>query len=617
MPNLTDASLPDTFSTALPGLSSGFHLSGLPGTADSFHRISHNAYSQQTAFSPKSNLDTFKTLSDIDSVIHSVSGLKSRSPWFNSFILGSNRWDGSQLTSSNLFSFRSEGQPSGQSEGDRPSQSDFLPHTRPATKPDTLTGIAEDEGLVVTAAQPRRSGGVNAQQTIHESLSRWDARNPTRPNTYKDDYRLQSATGGQVQLDLISGQFDAYLQIVDSRTGRVIAANDDGGNGTNARLTLNLQAGVGYIVRVTSYWANETGNYSLTLSTPNAQPPANGFNSTYGYGLVNAAAAVARSIGQTPFAPVSDVNHSWSNNLVNAPEVWAQGYTGRGVVVAVVDTGVDYTHSDLDANIWRNTREIAGNGIDDDGNGFVDDVRGWNFANGNNNPMDVNGHGTHVAGTIAAENNGAGMTGVAYNAQIMPVKVLGNDGSGTTLSVARGIRYAADNGANVINLSLGGGYSSDIESAIAHAVSRGAIVVMAAGNEGAPRPSNPASLAIQYGLSVGAIDRNSNLASFSNRAGTDSRMQHVVAPGVNILSTMPGGRYQSLNGTSMATPHVAGVVALMRQANPKLTDAQVRQLLTSSAIRASSTQVSPADPASLTLTLMPRRFPKGSRESRR
>ncbi|MFQ3616903.1 MAG: S8 family peptidase [Cyanobacteriota bacterium] len=448
---------------------------------------------------------------------------------------------------------------------------------------------------------------MNAQQTINESLSRWDARNPTRSNTYKDDYRLRSATGGQVQLDLISGQFDAYLQIVDSRTGRVITANDDGGDGTNARLTLDLQAGIAYIVRVTSYWANETGNYSLTLSTPNAQPPASGFNSTYGYGLVNAAAAVAQSIGRTPFDPVSDANHSWSNNLVNAPEVWAQGYTGRGVVVAVVDTGVDYTHSDLDANIWRNTREIPGNGIDDDGNGFVDDVRGWNFVNGNNNPMDRNGHGTHVAGTIAAENDGTGITGVAYNAQIMPVKVLGDDGSGTNLGVARGIRYAADNGADVINLSLGGGYSSDVESAIAHAVSRGAIVVMAAGNEGALRPSNPASLAIQYGLSVGAIDRNGNLATFSNRAGTDSRMQHIVAPGVNILSTMPGGRYQSLNGTSMATPHVAGVAALMRQANPGLTDAQVRQLLTGSATRASSALVSPADPASLTLKLIPRR----------
>lgn len=606
MPDPTYASLPDIFSTDLPGLSSGFNLSGLQSAANGFSRISGKAYPRPTAFISKYDLDTFKNSSHISSVIDSInsaSSSKSHSFWLNSPILGSNRWDSSRFTSSPLFSLQS-GEPN---RGDRPSPTDSFSRNRPATKPDALTGIADDGGLVVTTAQSRRSGGATAQQTVNESLSRWDARNPTRPNTYKDDYRLQSAAGGQVQLDLISGQFDAYLQIIDSRTGSVIAANDDGGSGTNSRLTLNLQAGVGYIVRVTSYWANETGNYSLTLSAPNTQPPAGGFNSTYGYGLVNAAAAVAQSIGQTPFAPVSDMGHSWSNNLVNAPEVWARGYTGRGVVVAVVDTGVDYTHSDLSANIWRNTREISGNGIDDDGNGFVDDVRGWNFANGNNNTMDVNGHGTHVAGTIAAKNDGTGMTGVAYNAQIMPVKVLGNDGSGTNLSVARGIRYAADNGADVINLSLGGGYSSDVESAIAHAVSKGAIVVMAAGNEGAPRPSNPASLAIQYGVSVGAIDRNGNLASFSNRAGTDSRMQHIVAPGVNILSTMPGGRYQSLNGTSMATPHVAGVVALMRQANPTLTDSQTRQILTGSATRASSTLVSPADPASLTLKLIPRR----------
>ncbi|HIK42052.1 MAG TPA: S8 family serine peptidase [Thermoleptolyngbya sp. M55_K2018_002] len=599
MPDLTYASLPDTLSADLPGLSSGFHLSGLAGTTDGFSRLGSKAYPQQTAFSARYDQDTFKNLSDIDS----ISGSRNRSLSFNLSISSSSIWDSSRFASGSLFS----GSFNGQEGGDRPSFANSQPGQRHTSKPDALTGLADDDGLVATATRSRRAGGVNAQQTIHESLSRWDARNPTRPNTYKDDYRLQSTTGGQVQLDLTSGAFDAYLQIVDSRTGRVIAANDDGGGGTNARLTLNLQAGVGYIVRVTSYWANETGNYSLTLSAPNAQPPANGFNSTYGYGLVNAAAAVAQSIGRTPFTPVADAGHSWSNNLVNAPEVWAQGYTGRNVVVAVVDTGVDYTHSDLDANIWRNTREIAGNGIDDDGNGFVDDVRGWNFANGNNNPMDVNGHGTHVAGTIAAENNGTGITGVAYNAQIMPVKVLGDDGSGTNLSVARGIRYAADNGANVINLSLGGGYSSDIESAIAHAVSRGAIVVMAAGNEGAARPSNPASLAIQYGVSVGAIDSSGNLASFSNRAGTDSRMQHVVAPGVNILSTRPGGRYQSLNGTSMATPHVAGVVALMRQANPNLTDAQVRQILTSSAIRASSSLSSPVDPAPLTLTLVPRR----------
>jgi subtilisin len=604
MPVPTHTSFLNTFRADLPGLSAGFNLSGLPGAVDSFNRIGFSKTStQRIALSASNDLDPFTSSSDTGSKIGSNTGSKIHSLAFNDSIFDSNIWDGARLTSSPLPSV----QRTVQREGDRPASSDSLLRGRDAAQPDTLTGIADDEGLVATSARKRRLRGINARRTVNESLSRRDARNPTRANTYKDDYRLQSATGGQVQLDLSSGTFDAYLQIVDSRTGTVIAANDDGGDGTNTRLSVNLQAGVGYIVRVTSYWANETGNYTLTLSTPSAQPPANGFNSTYGYGLVNAAAAVAQSIGQTPFAPVADTGYSWSNNLVNAPEVWAKGYTGRDVVVAVVDTGVDHTHSDLDSNIWRNTREIAGNGIDDDGNGFLDDVHGWNFANGNNNTMDVNGHGTHVAGTIAAENNGTGITGIAHNAQIMPVKVLGDNGSGTSLGVAQGIRYAADNGADVINLSLGGGYSAEIESAIAHAVSKGAIVVMAAGNEGTPRPSNPASLAIRYGLSVGAININGNIASFSNRAGTDSRMQHLTAPGVNIFSTRPGGGYRSLNGTSMAAPHVAGVVALMRQANPNLTDNQARQILTGSATRASSTLVSPADPASLTLKLIPRR----------
>ncbi len=121
----------------------------------------------------------------------------------------------------------------------------------------------------------------------------------------------------------------------------------------------------------------------------------------------------------------------------------------------MVDTGVDYTHPDLDGNIWTNSREIAGNGVDDDGNGYVDDVHGWDFVGNDNAPLDADGHGTHVSGTIAAENNGVGITGVAYNAKIMPVRVLDENGSGTNAAIAAGIRYAADNGARVINLSLG------------------------------------------------------------------------------------------------------------------------------------------------------------------
>ncbi len=189
-----------------------------------------------------------------------------------------------------------------------------------------------------------------------------------------------------------------------------------------------------------------------------------------------------------------------------------------------------------------------------------------------------------MAGTIAAANNGFGATGVAYNSRIMPVKVLSDSGSGRYSGVAQGIRYAVDNGADVINMSLGGGSTvSVVQSALQYASSRGVIVVMAAGNEGAAQPGYPASNATSWGLAVGAVNSSNQMASFSNRAGSNSSMSYVTAPGVQVYSTIPNGGYGFLSGTSMAAPHVAGVVALMLSANPNLTDAQVRQIITDTA----------------------------------
>lgn len=309
---------------------------------------------------------------------------------------------------------------------------------------------------------------------------------------------------------------------------------------------------------------------------------AESFSTLDGYGVVNAAAAVAVARGQT-VSPV-DGGYSWNNALVNAPDAWAQGITGQGTVVAVVDSGVDYTHSDLDQAIWRNRGEIAGNGIDDDGNGYVDDIRGWDFIGDDANPMDRDGHGTHVAGTVAAERNGAGITGVAYGATVMPVRVLGNDGTGPVSTIAEGIRYAADNGADVINLSLGSeSYTSTLERAIRYATRQGAVVVSAAGNNGLDSPDYPAQFATELGLSVGAVDRNGRVAGFSNGAGNDRSLYHVVAPGAGILSTVPDEGYANFSGTSMAAPHVAGTVALMLDANPSLTPNQVRDIVISTA----------------------------------
>ncbi|BAY34080.1 peptidase S8/S53 [Nostoc carneum NIES-2107] len=328
---------------------------------------------------------------------------------------------------------------------------------------------------------------------------------------------------------------------------------------------------------------NSRSSFDTTINS-NDTFNTQSYDSTTGYGLVNAGAAVAKAIGQNTFADVPDVGgNDWGDDLVKAPEAWAKGYTGQGVVVAVIDTGVDYNHIDLRNNIWTNTREVAGNGIDDDGDGYIDDIHGWNFIDSTNEVMDRNGHGTHVSGTIAGENNGVGVTGVAYNAKIMPIKALNDAGAGSVSTIANGIYYAVNQGADVINLSLGSNFpNSTLASAIEYASKKGVVVVMAAGNNGLPVISYPGSYADQWGLAVGAVDQNNNIADFSNRPGI-SQLAYVTAPGVNIYSSVPGDQYAYYSGTSMATPHVAGVVALMLSANPLLTDAQVRQIITQTA----------------------------------
>ncbi|BAZ05956.1 S8 family peptidase [Calothrix sp. NIES-3974] len=326
-------------------------------------------------------------------------------------------------------------------------------------------------------------------------------------------------------------------------------------------------------------------------STSNPQPTyttqSYNFSPVYGDGLIDAANAVATAIGLPRFSDIP--NHSniytWGLDAISVPEVWTQGYTGEGVVVAVIDSGVDFTHPDLDDNIWINTGEIFGDGIDNDGNGYIDDLIGWDFVGNDYNPMDEETHGTHVAGIIAAEANGYGMVGVAYNAKIMPIRVFDANGRGTQKDFIKGIIYAADNGADVINLSLTtGGYSPEVEAAVKYATERGAIVVMAAGNNGGEEPVYPAALAKYWGIAVGAIDINYNMADFSNRAGSDSSLYYVVAPGKDIYSTTPNDTYGFLSGTSMATPYVSGVAALMLSANPDLTPADIRQIIAATAI---------------------------------
>jgi subtilisin family serine protease len=268
------------------------------------------------------------------------------------------------------------------------------------------------------------------------------------------------------------------------------------------------------------------------------------------------------------------------NADINIEPAWALG-TATSFVTAVIDTGVDYTHPDLASNIWSNTDEVAGNGIDDDGNGFIDDVRGWDFVNNDSDPMDDNGHGTHVAGTIGAVgNNGVGVTGVAWTASIMPLKFLDREGSGSLSDAIKAIQYARVNGAKIINASWGGGgFSSALQSAISQFITSGGLFVAAAGNEATNNDVTPSYPANYQGvISVGASTRTDTRASFSN-FGTSV---DVFAPGQSIWSTLPGNRYGSLSGTSMAAPQVAGALALLWGQNPTLTASTISQALINS-----------------------------------
>jgi large repetitive protein len=275
---------------------------------------------------------------------------------------------------------------------------------------------------------------------------------------------------------------------------------------------------------------------------------------------------------------------------IDATKAWDITTGSDDVVAVVLDTGVQLQHEDLSANAWVNPREIAGNEVDDDNNGFVDDVNGWNFYDGNNqtfNPTAELGHGTHVAGSIGAVgNNGIGVTGVAWNVKLMSLKFLGGTaGKGSTSNAVKGIRYAIDmrsRGVNVrvINASWGGGDESQaLREAIADANTAGILFVCAAGNAGEnidDSPDFPAAYSIDLpnAISVAALNQEGSLAYFSNFGHTSVS---VAAPGVSIYSTYPGVGYRTLQGTSMATPYVSGIAVLLWSHEPFLTPEQVKQ----------------------------------------
>lgn len=283
-------------------------------------------------------------------------------------------------------------------------------------------------------------------------------------------------------------------------------------------------------------------------------------------------AATDEEINAETHFPCMDVTGVWKDCFDPAKKE----APGKGTVVAVIDTGVDYTHKDLADNIWVNEGEIPGNGIDDDSNGYVDDVHGVDFVDGDCDPMDEHGHGTHVAGIIAMTPGNGGGVGVAYGAKIMCVRAGQANGSFASSDIAKAIKYAADNGADVINMSFGGtGRSYLVESALQDAFPS-CVLVAAAGNDGLPTTDAinagyfntediyPAGY--KYVLGVMATDNNKSLASFSNwdfKEGSGCEYE-MAAPGVGIYSTLPGNRYACWSGTSMATPNVAAAAAILR-----------------------------------------------------
>lgn len=283
------------------------------------------------------------------------------------------------------------------------------------------------------------------------------------------------------------------------------------------------------------------------------------------------------------FGSLWGLHDSSGDNDIDAPEAWNIERGSQQVVVGVIDTGIDYTHPDLAANMWVNPGEIPGNGIDDDANGVIDDVHGFNAYYDNGDPYDDNGHGTHCAGTIGAVgNNGIGVAGVNWNVRLMAIKFLSSSGSGSIDDAVAAIEYAVamkNSGVNlkVLSNSWGGsGRSTALEEAITAARQAGILFAAAAGNSASDNdvyPSYPASYEHDSVVSVAATDADGNLAGFSNYGAVSV---DVAAPGVNIISTYPGAQYKSLSGTSMATPHVSGIAALLAAREPGLSPQQLR-----------------------------------------
>lgn len=271
-----------------------------------------------------------------------------------------------------------------------------------------------------------------------------------------------------------------------------------------------------------------------------------------------------------------------SGEDINVEKAWQTTRGNKDLVVAVIDTGIDYTHPDLKNQMWANEAELNGKkGIDDDANGFVDDIYGYDWVNKDGDPMDDNDHGTHCAGNIGAEhNNNEGIAGVMGGVKLMGLKFLSKGGSGETIDAIEAVNYAVKMGAKVTSNSWGGDeYSKALEEAIANANSAGVLFIAAAGNESNnndSKPTYPASYTLPNLITVASFTGNGSKSSFSNYG---IKTVHIAAPGSSIYSTLPKGKYGNMSGTSMATPIAAGVAGLILSIYPDLTPQEVKEKL--------------------------------------
>lgn len=312
----------------------------------------------------------------------------------------------------------------------------------------------------------------------------------------------------------------------------------------------------------------EPDHFYRTIATPNDP----------GYGLCWGLNNTGQTVNGDPGV---------ANNDIDANLAWDVSTGSSSMVVGVADSGIRATHEDLAANRWTNTGEIAGNRVDDDRNGRIDDVWGWDFWNNDADPTDDNGHGTHVAGTIGAVgNNAKGVTGVCWNVKLAGLKIGSRTGSISVTAGINAISYCVGKGIKVSNHSWGGGgFNSSLNTAISNARTSGHLLICAAGNSGTNNdttPSYPASYAQDNIIAVAAIDNNGAMASFSNYGASSV---DLAAPGVTIrssyISNNSNTTYAYLSGTSMATPHVTGVAALVWSVNPTWTYSQVRSKILS------------------------------------